>query len=48
LFAVTGDAPVMKATLFTHTGDAQYTSLELFETVVPPLIHAAHPSRFAF
>ncbi len=48
LFAVTGDAPVMKATLFTHTGDAQFTSVELFETVIPPLIHAANPSRFAF
>ncbi len=48
LFAILGDAPVMKATLFTKTGDAQFASVELFETVVPPLIHAAHPSRFAF
>ena len=48
LFAIVGDAPVMKATLFTKTADAQYASSELFETVVPPLINAARPSRFAF
>ena len=48
LFAIVGDAPVMKAVLVTKTADAQFASSELFETVVPPLIHAARPSRFAF
>ena len=48
LFAIVGDAPVMKATLVTKTADAQFASSELFETVVPPLIHADRPSRFAF
>jgi protein-L-isoaspartate(D-aspartate) O-methyltransferase len=48
LFAVLGDAPVMKATLITKTGDATYASSELFETVLAPLINAKQPSRFSF
>jgi protein-L-isoaspartate(D-aspartate) O-methyltransferase len=47
-FAVVGDAPVMKATLVTKTAESQFASLEIFETVVAPLINAAQPSRFAF
>ncbi|MEO8101053.1 MAG: protein-L-isoaspartate O-methyltransferase [Betaproteobacteria bacterium] len=47
-FAVVGDAPVMKATLITKTAENQFASAELFETVVPPLINAAQPSRFDF
>lgn len=48
LFAVVGDAPVMKATLITKTAENQFASAELFETVVPPFINAFEPSRFAF
>ena len=48
LFAVIGDAPVMKATIFTRIGDSAITSIEVFETVVSPLIHAVQPSRFTF
>ncbi len=48
LFAIVGDAPVMKATLIAKTAENQFTSAELFETVVPPLINAAQPSRFDF
>ncbi|MBL8525353.1 MAG: protein-L-isoaspartate O-methyltransferase [Betaproteobacteria bacterium] len=48
LFAIVGDAPVMKATLIRKTGDAAFTTTELFETVVLPLIHAPQPSRFDF
>jgi protein-L-isoaspartate(D-aspartate) O-methyltransferase len=47
-FAIVGDAPVMKATLITKTAENQFVSAEIFETVVPPLINAAQPSRFAF
>jgi len=47
-FAVVGDAPVMKATLITKTAENQFVSAEIFETVVPPLINAAQPSRFDF
>lgn len=48
LFAVVGDEPVMKAMLLTKTGENQFASTELFETVLPPLINAAQPSRFDF
>ena len=47
-FAVVGDAPVMKATLITRTAENQFVSAEIFETVVPPLLNAAQPSRFNF
>lgn len=46
LFAIVGDAPVMKATLFTRTGPSVYGATEIFETVLAPLIHAKQPSRF--
>ena len=48
LFAIVGDAPVMKATLFTRTRGSVYASAEIFETVVAPLINARQPSRFDF
>lgn len=47
-FAIVGDAPVMKAMLITKTAENQLVSAGLFETVVPPLINAAQPSRFDF
>lgn len=48
LFAVVGDAPAMKATLFTKTGDTAVTTDDLFETVLMPLVNAKQPSRFEF
>ncbi len=48
MFAIIGDAPAMKATLITKTTENAYGMQELFETVLPPLIHAAQPSRFSF
>jgi protein-L-isoaspartate(D-aspartate) O-methyltransferase len=48
LFAIVGDAPVMKATLITKTGEGAYAARELFETVLPPLVNAPEPSRFSF
>ena len=48
LFAIIGDAPAMKATLFTRTGGNAFAATEIFETVVPPLLHAKQPSRFDF
>ena len=48
LFVIIGDAPAMKATLITHTGNNAFTHAELFETVVAPLINAKQPSRFEF
>jgi protein-L-isoaspartate(D-aspartate) O-methyltransferase len=48
LFAIVGDAPAMKATLVTKTGEGAYAAAELFETVLPPLQNATQPSRFTF
>jgi protein-L-isoaspartate(D-aspartate) O-methyltransferase len=48
MFAVIGDAPVMKATLIRKTAANAYATEVLFETVLPPLIHAQQPSRFTF
>jgi len=46
LFAIVGDEPTMQATLYTKTAVEQAIAEVLFETVVPPLINADHPSRF--
>lgn len=48
LFAVVGDAPAMKATVFTKTDDIACQPNEIFETVLTPLINATQPSRFTF
>ena len=48
LFAIVGDAPAMKATVFTKTGDASFAAAEIFETVLTPLVNAKQPSRFEF
>jgi protein-L-isoaspartate(D-aspartate) O-methyltransferase len=52
LFAIVGDAPVMKATVFTKTSavsfGASFVATDLFETVLAPLVNAKQPSRFEF
>ena len=48
LFAVVGDAPVMKARLLRAAGEAALVPTDLFETVIPPLVNAAAPERFVF
>ncbi|MEQ1814432.1 MAG: protein-L-isoaspartate O-methyltransferase [Candidatus Nitrotoga sp.] len=48
LFAIVGDAPVMKARLVTHTAPDQFEYVTLFETVVVPLKNALQPNRFTF
>ena len=47
LFVIVGRAPAMEAQLITRTGESQWTTDDLFETVVPPLIGVAQPERFA-
>ena len=42
LFAVVGEAPVMRARLVSST------TIDLFETVLAPLVNAEQPSRFRF
>lgn len=48
LLAIVGDAPAMTATLYRRGADGAFAATDLFETVVAPLIHAEHPSRFEF
>jgi len=48
LFAILGQAPVMKATLLTRVAQGKWPELKLFETMVPPLLNAPTPSAFVF
>lgn len=48
LFAVVGEAPVMKARLLRSSGEPALVPVDLFETAVPPLVNAAAPVRFTF
>jgi protein-L-isoaspartate(D-aspartate) O-methyltransferase len=48
LFAVVGELPVMAARLVTCTGPGAFHTVDLFETVVAPLVNAEHPPRFRF
>lgn len=48
LFAIVGEAPVMKARLVRWTAPGTPIVTDLFETVVPPLINAPQPARFTF
>jgi protein-L-isoaspartate(D-aspartate) O-methyltransferase len=48
LFVFVGVPPVMSARLVRRTGEASWTSVDLFETVVDPLINAARPPGFSF
>jgi protein-L-isoaspartate(D-aspartate) O-methyltransferase len=48
LFAVLGDAPVMKALLIERGESGALTRTELFETCIPPLRNAPQPERFRF
>ena len=48
LFAVVGDAPAMTARLIRWAAPGARVSVDLFETVVPPLVNAATPTRFLF
>ena len=48
LFAVVGEPPVMSARLVTCTAPGAYNTVDLFETVLAPLINAERPPRFRF
>jgi protein-L-isoaspartate(D-aspartate) O-methyltransferase len=48
LFAVVGEAPVMKARLIRWSGPDGRTMTDLFETVIQPLVNALQPARFVF
>ena len=48
LFAVVGTGEPMEAVLVTCTGEREFGRVELFETVVGPLVNARRPSSFVF
>jgi protein-L-isoaspartate(D-aspartate) O-methyltransferase len=48
LFAVVGEAPVMTARLVAVTAPGVWSSTDLFETVIAPLVNAEHAPRFRF
>ena len=48
LFAIVGELPVMSARLLTCSAPGAWHSIDLFETVVPPLVNCERPSRFRF
>lgn len=48
LAAIVGTAPVMEAQLITCTAEGAYNTVNLFETVVPPLHEVATKSGFTF
>ena len=48
LFAVLGEAPAMQARLVTCTAPGARHSVDLFETVLRPLVNAEQPPRFRF
>ena len=48
LIAIVGQDPAMVATLYTRTGEANWTSKALWDSVVPRLQGFTEPSRFHF
>ena len=48
LIAIVGADPVMQATLFTRTGERQFSSTALWDTSAPALQNFARPARFHF
>jgi len=48
LFAVVGEAPIMVARLITCTAPGAYVSVDMFDTLLAPLINAEPAARFRF
>ena len=48
LLAVVGDRPVMKALLVSQPATGSFQQVELFETLLKPLVNASQPPRFRF
>ena len=48
LFAVVGEPPVMTARIVAAAAPGAWRSIDLFETVIAPLVNAERPSRFRF
>ena len=48
LFAVTGELPIMQATLTQRIGEDAFRHDTLFETCLPPLVNAPQAPKFEF
>lgn len=48
MFVIAGNAPAMTAQIITRTSDINYSTVNLFETIVKPLRNAVAPSQFKF
>ena len=48
LLAIVGDEPMMRARLFRRSGDAAWSSVDVFDTVAPRLQGFDTGSRFVF
>ena len=48
LFAVVGEPPVMVARLVTCSAPGAFRAVELFDTLLAPLVNAEQPPRFRF
>jgi len=48
LFAVVGEAPAMGARLVACSAPGAWAGVDLFETVIAPLVNAEQPPRFKF
>lgn len=48
LVAVVGEAPSMQVQLVTRTDENAFSTINVFETVVPPLTNAMQNSKFVF
>lgn len=48
LFTITGEAPIMEATLITRVGDNAWRQEILFETELAPLANTEAPEQFTF
>jgi protein-L-isoaspartate(D-aspartate) O-methyltransferase len=48
LIAITGQEPVMRATLVTRVGEAAFQTAQPWDTIAPRLVRFPEPSRFSF
>ena len=48
LVAIVGEEPVMRATLVTRSGEADYLTRQPWDTVAPRLLKFPEPSHFHF
>jgi protein-L-isoaspartate(D-aspartate) O-methyltransferase len=48
LLAIVGNEPMMRATLVTRTGEAEFKTSQPWDTVAPRLLNFSEPSQFQF